>query len=393
MKNSYISFIIAAGVLALSACKSSDKGTGAPVLPPTPVNVVEAQKSEALYYDKYQGIAVALNSVELRSQVGGFITGIFFKEGEVVTKGSPLYEIDRRKYVAAYEQANANVISAKANLVKAQKDIDRYNMLLKADAVARQTVDQATASFETAKGQVAVAQAALSSAATDLSYATIRAPFTGRIGISQVKLGAQVTPGTTLLNTISTGNPMGVDVVINEQDINRFYKLQQHASDTTFKLQLSDGTTYAQNGRLFAIDRGVNNQTGSIKVRVQFPNAQDVLRDGMSCVLQVLNDNSGERVQIPYKAITEQMGEFFVFTVRDTTVRDTAADKTVKDRRDTLAHQVKVVLGQRIQSNVIIMQGIKPGDKIVTEGFQRLRDGGKVTQGPAAAAPGAAPKK
>jgi len=393
MKNSYISFIIAASVLALSACKSSDNGTGAPVLPPTPVNVVEAQKSEALYYDKYQGIAVALNTVELRSQVGGFITGIFFKEGDVVTKGSPLYEIDRRKFVAAYEQANANVLSAKANLVKAQKDIDRYNMLLKADAVARQTVDQAAAAFETAQSQVAVARAALASAATDLSYATIRAPFTGRIGISQVKLGAQVTPGTTLLNTISTGNPIGVDVVINEQDINRFYKIQQHASDTTFKLQLSDGTTYAQNGKIFAIDRGVNNQTGSIKVRVQFPNANDVLRDGMSCVLQVLNDNSGERVQIPYKAITEQMGEFFVFTVRDTTVKDTAADKTIKDRRDTLAHQVKVVLGQRIQSNVIIMQGVKPGDKVVTEGFQRLRDGGKVTQGPAAPAPGAAPKK
>jgi RND family efflux transporter MFP subunit len=393
MKNSYISFIIAASVLALSACKSSDNGTGAPVLPPTPVNVVEAQKSEALYYDKYQGIAVALNTVELRSQVGGFITGIFFKEGDVVTKGSPLYEIDRRKFVAAYEQASANVLSAKANLVKAQKDIDRYNMLLKADAVARQTVDQAAAAFETAQSQVAVARAALASAATDLSYATIRAPFTGRIGISQVKLGAQVTPGTTLLNTISTGNPIGVDVVINEQDINRFYKIQQHASDTTFKLQLSDGTTYAQNGKIFAIDRGVNNQTGSIKVRVQFPNANDVLRDGMSCVLQVLNDNSGERVQIPYKAITEQMGEFFVFTVRDTTVKDTAADKTIKDRRDTLAHQVKVVLGQRIQSNVIIMQGVKPGDKVVTEGFQRLRDGGKVTQGPAAPVPGAAPKK
>jgi multidrug efflux pump subunit AcrA (membrane-fusion protein) len=260
--------------------------------------------------------------------------------------------------------------------------------------VARQTVDQAAAAFETAQSQVAVAQ--------------------GRFGICRYRSFIRYHPcavyrphrhiaGKTgcagyawhyaVLNTISTGNPIGVDVVINEQDINRFYKIQQHASDTTFKLQLSDGTTYAQNGKIFAIDRGVNNQTGSIKVRVQFPNANDVLRDGMSCVLQVLNDNSGERVQIPYKAITEQMGEFFVFTVRDTTVKDTAADKTIKDRRDTLAHQVKVVLGQRIQSNVIIMQGVKPGDKVVTEGFQRLRDGGKVTQGPAAPVPGAAPKK
>jgi RND family efflux transporter MFP subunit len=394
MKNRYISFIAAAGMLLLGSCHGTDnKSAGAAATPATPVNVVEAQKAEALYYDKYQGVVVSLNTVELRSQVAGYVTGMFFKEGDVVTKGAPLYEIDRRKYVAAYEQTRANVLSAKANLSKAQKDIDRYNMLLKNDAVARQTVDQATAAFETAQSQVAVAQAQLSSAATDLSFATIRAPFTGRIGISQVKLGAQVSPGTTLLNTISTGNPIGVDVVINEQDISRFYKLQQHSADTTFKLQLSDGTTYNKNGKVFAIDRGVNNQTGSIKVRIQFANEQDLLKDGMSCVLQVLNDNSGERVQIPYKAVTEQMGEFFVFTTRDTTFKDTAEDKTVKDRRDTIARQQKVKLGPRIQSNVVVMEGLKAGDHVITEGFQRLRDGGKVTLGPPPAAPGAAPKK
>jgi multidrug efflux pump subunit AcrA (membrane-fusion protein) len=169
--------------------------------------------------------------------------------------------------------------------------------------------------------------------------------------------------------------------------------LQHHSADTTFKLQLSDGTTYNKNGKVFAIDRGVNNQTGSIKVRIQFDNQKDVLKDGMSCVLQVLNDNSGERVQIPYKAVTEQMGEFFVFTTRDTTIKDTAEDKTVKDRRDTIARQQKVKLGPRIQSNIVVMEGLKVGDKVITEGFQRLRDGGKVTLGPPAAAPGAAPKK
>jgi RND family efflux transporter MFP subunit len=307
MKNKYTYCIAAFTLLLWTACKSkSDQQNAAP--PPTPVNVAEVKNADALYYDRYQGQVVSLNSVELRSQVAGFITGIFFKEGDVVTKGTSLYEIDRRKYVAAYEQAKANVSSANANLVKAQKDVDRYNMLLKNDAVARQTVDQATASYETSKGQVAVAQAALASAAADLSYATIKAPFTGRIGISQVKLGAQVTPGTTLLNTISTGNPIGVDVVINEQDIDRFYKLQKRSTDTTFRLQLSDGTTYNKTGKVFAIDRGVSNQTGTIKVRIQFSNEKDELKDGMSCVLQVLNDNSGNRVQIPYKAITEQMG-------------------------------------------------------------------------------------
>lgn len=376
MKNRYTYCIAAIALITISSCGDKKPKDAAAALPPTPVNVVEAKKSDALYYDKYQGTVTALNSVELRSQVGGFITGIFFKEGDVVTKGAPLYEIDRRKYVAAYDQAKANLLSAKANLSKAQKDIDRYNMLLKADAVARQTVDQATASFETSRSQVAVAQAGVASAATDLSYATIRAPFTGRIGISQVKLGAQVSPGSTLLNTISTGNPIGVDVVVNEQDINRFYKLQKASTDTTFLLQTADGQTFNKPGKVFAIDRGVSDQTGTIKVRVQFPNADDQLKDGMSCVLQVLNDDSGDRVQVPYKAITEQMGEFFVFV-----------------SQDTIAKQVKVKLGPRIQSNVVIMEGVKPGEKIITEGFQRLRDGGKITLGPPAAAPGSAPAK
>lgn len=371
MKNRYTSIAAAALMLSVAAC-NNDKKDAAAAPPPTPVNVITAEKGPAVYYDKYQGTIVSLNTVELRSQVAGFITGIFFKEGSVVTKGTPLYEIDKRKYQAAYEQARANVLSAKANLTKAQKDIDRYNMLLKADAVARQTVDQAAANYETARSQVAVAQAGLSSAATDLSYATIRAPFTGRIGISQVKLGAQVTPGNTLLNTISSGNPMGIDVVINEQDIERFYKIQQHSTDSTFLLQLSDGTKYSRPGKLFAIDRGVNNQTGSIKVRVQFQNDRDELKDGMSGVLQVLNDASGQRVIIPYKSVTEQMGEYFVFI-----------------SQDTIAKQQKVILGPRVQSNVVIMEGVQPGDKVITEGFQRLKDGGKITLGPPAGAQGA----
>jgi RND family efflux transporter MFP subunit len=371
MKNKYIFWLGPVALLALASCGNKKAQQNA-APPATPVNVTEAKKAEAVYYDQYQGTVVSVNTVELRSEVSGFITGMFFKEGEIVQKGKQLYEIDRRKYLAAYNQAQANLLSANANLVKSQKDVDRYNMLLKNDAVARQTVDQAAATYETSKSEVAVAKAALSSAKTDLSYSIITAPFTGRIGISQVRLGAQVSPGTTLLNTISSEHPIAVDVVVNEQDINRFYNLQKRSTDSTFKLQLSDGiTTYNKPGKVLAIDRGVNNQTGTIKVRVQFPNENGLLKDGMSCVLKVLNDQSGNRVQIPYKAISEQMGEFFVFV-----------------SQDTIAKQAKVTLGPRIGSNVVIMTGLNPGDKVITDGFQRLRDGGKITLGiPAEQAP------
>jgi len=369
MKTSNILWLAPVVLLGWSSCHKQTKQNA--VLPPTPVSVTDAKVAKAVYYDKYQGTVVALNSVELRSEVGGFITGIFFKEGEIVPKGKQLYEIDRRKYMAAYQQAQANLSSANANLVKAQKDVDRYNMLLKNDAIARQTVDQAIAAYETAKSQVAVAKAGVLSARTDLSYSIITAPFTGRIGISQVKLGAQVTPGTTLLNTISSEHPIGVDVVINEDDINRFYNLQKHSTDSTFRLQLSDGTEYKRSGKVLAIDRGVTSQTGTVKVRIQFPNDNDALKDGMSCVLNVLNEDSGDRVQIPFKAITEQMGEFFVFTAHD-----------------TIAKQNKVVIGPRVGSNIVIMSGLQQGDKVITDGFQRLRDGGRITLGNPAAATG-----
>lgn len=392
MKHTYIYWLAPAALLTWASCgKKQQSGAAAP--PPTSVYLASAKTAEAVYYDKYQGLVISINTVELRSQVSGFVTGIFFKEGDVVQKGKLLYEIDKRKYQAAYDQAKANVLSAEANLVKAQKDIDRYNMLLKNDAIARQTVDQAQATFETSKSQVAVAKAGLESARTDLSYASITAPFSGRIGISQVRLGTQVVAGTTLMNTISAEHPIGVDVVINEQDINRFYNLQKSSTDSTFKLVLPDGSKYTKPGKVLAIDRGVSNQTGSIKVRIQFPNEDDVLKDGMSCVLQVLNNQSGNRVQIPYKAVIEQMGEFFVFTARDTTVKDTAADKTVKDRRDTIAKQVKIKLGPRVNDNVVVLDGVKQGDNVITDGFTRLRDGGKVTTGAAGPPAGAAPKK
>jgi RND family efflux transporter MFP subunit len=366
--------------LLFTACKHADKKAMA--MPPTPVAFTEVKTGNAVYYDQYQGTVKALNIVELRAQVAGFITGIFFKEGDIVEKGKALYEIDRRKYIAAYNQAEANLSSANANLVKAQKDIDRYNMLLQNDAVARQTVDQAQAAYAQAKGNVDVAKAAVLSAKTDLSYATITAPFTGRIGISQVRLGAEVSPGTTLLNTISSEQPIGVDVVVNEQDLQRFYNYQKHSTDSTFRLLLSDSTNYKESGRILAIDRGVNDQTGTVTVRVQFPNSKDILKDGMSCVLEVLNNESGNRMIIPYKAVIEQVGEFFVFV-----------------SQDTIAKEHKVKLGPRIGANVVVLSGVNNGDKVITDGIQRLRDGGKITlgnpnaKGSAPGASGSAPKQ
>ncbi|TGD83131.1 efflux RND transporter periplasmic adaptor subunit [Hymenobacter wooponensis] len=373
MKKTLIALSYAAGLFAGASCgkKEDEKAAGPP--PATPVTLVEAKATDAVYYDEYPATVVAINNVELRSQVAGFITNIFFKEGDVVQKGKTLYEIDRRKYQASYQQALAGLRSTQATVQNAQVNLNRYERLLEQDAVARQIVDNARTNYATAQAQVGVAQANVAAARTDLDYSLIRAPFSGRIGISQVRLGSQVSPGSTLLNTISAEDPMGVDFVITESDLNRFADLQRQAGgkgDSTFRLVLPDGTRYDQPGKILAIDRGVNQQTGTVQIRVQFANPKRQLKDGMSTVLRVLNRQSGRRVVVPYKAVVEQMGENFIFVAGDS----------------SKAHQRKVQLGPRLRDQIVVMEGIKPGDQVVTEGLQRLRDGGQIQAGAPAGA-------
>jgi len=381
MNKRYIFLLGPAAILMWATSCKQPANPNAAALPPTPVNLATAQKANAVFYDQYPGTVVALNSVQLRAQVGGFITGIFFKEGDVVTRGQSLYEIDRRKYQAAYLQAKANQANAEAGLVRAQKDADRYNQLLKQDAVAKQLVDNANATLASAQSQVEAAKAAVFSAKTDLDYSIIRAPFTGRIGISQVKLGAQVTPGTTILNTISSEDPIGVDFVVDENSVSRFEQMKGKGinSDSTFKVKLADNTAYPQPGKILVVDRGVDNQSGTIKVRVQFPNPKRQLVDGMSCTLQVLNNQSGEQVIIPYKAVVEQLGEYFVYVASDSTMK--SPKDTTKMIPDTIAKQRKVKIGQQTGTNVVILSGIKEGEKVVTDGLQRLRDKGRIVVG------------
>jgi len=371
--------IVILGTVTLASCGGDKKAAmqqGPP--PPTPVTTATVTDQEVITTDSYPGVVVALNEVELRPQVGGYITAIYVKDGQKVTKGQKLYEIDRTKYIAAHTAAQANVAVAKANRDKAKKDADRYTRLAEQDAVAKQRVDYALTDLANAESQVASAQAQLSSAANDLQRSIIVSPLTGTIGISQVKLGALASPGTTLLNTVSSNNPIAVDIAVNQAEVPRFMRLQKDGSavkDSLFNVQLQDGSIYKGQGHITAIDRAVDPQTGTIKVRISYPNPDGRLLAGMTVNLKALNKSPEHQLVIPYKAVTEQLGEFNVFVVGDSSK---AESRIIK-------------LGQQFDKSVVVKSGLKQGEVIVVDGVQNVKPGAVVTDAPADAAPGAQP--
>ncbi len=354
-------FILGAAAIAavgLDACSGADSRTQGP--PPIQVVTATVQPGEAEYYETLPATVEALNQVDLRAQVSGYISDIAFQDGQRVQKGMRLYGIDQQQFKAAYDQATANLSVAKANLVKVQQDVDRYNRLAAQDAVARQTLEHARADLESAKMQVAAAEANATSVETNLRYSVIVAPFDGVIGISLVKKGSAVTAGQTLLNTISSDDPVAVDCSVDEKEITRFTRLLNagpRKNDSTFSLILPDQSRYSNFGHLSVLDRAVDAETGTIRVRLVFPNPQHLLRPGLTCDLRILTTSPAGVLVIPYRAVVEQMGEYFAFVVNG---------KTVAQRR--------ITLGMHVLDKVVVTSGLTAGDQIVTDGVQRLHD-------------------
>lgn len=364
--NSFFTGTIAVVIAMLTAC-GDKKPPQQPPPPPVTVAVYNVQQENATYYDEYPGTVTPLDEVEIRPQVSGYITGIYFKDGQHVTKGMKLYSIDQQQYRASVDQQIANLNVAKSNLAKAQQDANRYAELASKDAIARQTVEHAQADLQASKMQVAAAQAAVQNVTSTLRYSNISSPLTGTIGISQVKLGAAVAPGQSILNTVSSDNPMAVDFAVDEKEIHRFMQLKSKGkgkNDSTFRIVLPDGAIYHSAGYISFIDRAVDPQTGTIKARVVFQNDKKILKPGMTCNVRVQNNGDLQKILIPYKAVVEQMGEYFVYVIN--------ADS---------ANQRKITLGNRINEKVIVNNGLQVNEQIATEGIQRLKEGTKIKVG------------
>src|SRR5579863_10368684 len=378
-------------ILVLIGVLPSCKPKPTPPTPPAPVNLMTVTKQRVYYYDKYPSTTVALSQVNLNAQVTGYVTSIDYQEGTHVRKGQLLYKLDQRLYQAAVDQARANLRVDSGILLQVQQDADRYTYLKQHNAIATQVVDHAVIALQNAKDSVIASQQMLKTALTNLTYSNIYAPFDGTIGISQVRLGNLVNAGTTILNTISTDNPMAVDFLVNEAQLPHIEELQrnQRSVDSLFTILLPDGTFYPHLGKILFIDRAVDPQTGAIDVRLQFPNPEYILRPGMSTVVRVHNQDPAPQIVVPSRAVVEQMGEYFLFVAKDTVYERPGADTTAKKSTDTVetpklrAFQKKVQLGQTIGPNVVVKSGINLGDQIIVEGVQAIHEGSPISTGPA----------
>jgi RND family efflux transporter MFP subunit len=413
--NRLASILVFVSSLTVFSCKPKPT----PPTPPTPVNLMAVSARPVQYYDKYPSTTVAVSQVNLSAQVTGYINSINFTEGTHVHKGQLLYKLDERLYTAAVDQARAALRVDSGNLKLTQQDADRYAYLAKYKAIATQVVDHANISLQNAKDSVIAAQQQLKTAITNLSYSNIYAPFDGTIGISQVRIGNLVTPGTTILNTISTDNPIAVDFLVNEAQLPHFEELQAGKGkhiDSLFTILLPNQQLYPYPGKILFIDRAVDPQTGTIDVRLEFPNPDYILRPGMSTVVRVHNQDEKPQIVVPSRAVVEQMGEYFLFVAKDTVLKnagqgagsaggsgaggaDAAAKKGPESKADAKdgdakgadtvetpklrAFQRKVQLGQTVGPNVVVKSGISIGDSIIVDGVQAIHEGSRINASPA----------
>jgi membrane fusion protein (multidrug efflux system) len=363
-----------APILALLALASCAKEKAAPVQPPPEIPVVTVvAKDTPLEFDLVAQLR-GMEDVEIRARVEGYLQTIDYAEGSTVQKGKLLFTIDDQQYIAALAQAQATLASAQNQFDKGDLDVKRFTPLVAERAVSQAELDNAISARKSGAAQIEAGKANLEKARLNLSYTRIASPITGLVGRAEHKVGDLVGKGDpTLLTTVSSIDPIRVSVAIPEADYLRFSRsvasAKEEVSRTPPVLILSDGTQHPYPGKLIFVDRAVDTQTGTLRVDLSFPNPRKTLRPGLYGKVKAESEVVKNALLVPQRAVQELQGTYTVVVVGD-------GDK-VETR--------KVKPGQKVGSLWIIQEGLKSGDRVVVEGFQRLRDGMVVVPKPAAA--------
>jgi membrane fusion protein (multidrug efflux system) len=353
-----------------------------PAAPPTEVYVADVVQQDVPVYLDLVGQTYGFQDVEIRARVEGFLEAVNFREGSLVRKGDPMYEIDRKPLEATLAGAKADQATAQARLEKARNDVSRYTPLVEKQAVSQQELDNALAARDAATSEVEAAKAAVEKSTLDLSYTVITSPIDGLVGATEVKPGNLVGRGeSTRLTTISQINPMLFRVAVTEADYLRYAKRESPQTGRAprgadIQLTLADGSVYAQTGRVNLVDRAVDPTTGTLGLELAFPNPNLLLRPGQYGRTRLLLETKTGALLVPQRAVQELQS---IYSVAVVDASNKVAFRTVK-------------VGLRVGSLWVIEEGVKQGDHVVVEGLQRIQDGMTVVAKPApAAAPAAAP--
>jgi multidrug efflux system membrane fusion protein len=372
---------------ALAGCGDSQNHAAAP--PPTAVTVAKPVQRTIVDQDQYVGRFVAVDMVEVRGRLSGYLSKIHFQDGQMVKQGDLLFTIDRRPFQIALDQARGNLELAKANLAFAESDLARGQELLRNKTITEQTFEQRTQAKRVAEASVTAQEALVHSAELDLNeFTELRAPVAGRIGDRRVSIGNLVTGGTsgttTLLATIVSMDPIRFEFTFDEAAYLRYQRLAKggtdpagHEGSTPVKIKLIDEQNFAHEGQMDFVDNAIDRATGTIRGRAQFGNPDGLFTPGMFANIQVPASQPYEALMVPDVAIGSEQARKYVLVV------DT----------ENIARPKYVTLGDVADGLRVVKDGLAPDDRVVTNGIARIRPGQKVTPQEEGAQPPPAPAK
>ena len=346
--------------------------------PPAPaVTVAKPEKRTVSDYDEYVGRFTAVDSVEVRARVSGYLDAVDFKDGQMVKQGDLLFTIDKRSFQIALDQAKANLTQAQSNVTFTEADLKRAQQLVTDKSITEQVFEQRAQAFRNAQASVAAATAAVRQAQLDLNFTELRAPIEGRIGDRRVSPGNLVTGGTTgnttLLATIVSENPIHFEFTFDEASYLRYQRMAKEGTDIASRgrgpgvdvaLKLIDDKDFAHQGRMDFVDNVIDPSTGTIRGRALFDNPSGVFTPGMFARIRVPASPPYQALLVPDAAVGTEQARKYVLTVN--------ADNTVVPKY--------VTLGQVLPGDLrVIKDGLGPDDRVIVDGLMRARPGVKVT--------------
>jgi membrane fusion protein (multidrug efflux system) len=340
------------------------------------VVVTEVVQKTVPIYSEFVAQTDARETVEIRARVQSFLAAQHFTEGTIVKKDQLLFTLDRREFEAKLQQARAELEIAMARLGKAETDERRLKPLAERKAVPQQDYDNAAANLLAAKANVSAARANVVAAELDLSYTTIRSPIAGLIGKRLVSPGNLVGKGeATLLDTVSSIDPIRVNATISEAEYLRFFAQRKEGGNRSGPLELilADGSVFPQKGKLVIVDRAVDQKTGTLNFAAEFPNPDGLLRPGQFGRVRAVVETVRDAILVPKRAVQEIQGMQTVLVVG---ADDMVALRTIQP-------------GEMVGDLLIVRNGLKPGERVIVDGVQKARPGSKVK--PTTAADGSPP--